>query len=199
MPIPPAAPPTSPPPSGSPAPRRSPERGPERFEPIAGLLAVLFPGAGHFFLGERKRAGLIAGGILGLFAGGVLTGGIDVIDRKEDPIWFAGQALVGPIAFAVDYWHQAFCKIRDAERVVNGRVRFEVRTGQPDEARDPVSGRSAGTGPGLRPPNSKSLGRMNELGTLFATIAGMLNLIAIIDAFHHARPLHARGGEGRSA
>lgn len=194
MPIPPAATPTSPTPSGAAAPGLAPERGPERFEPIAGLLGVLIPGAGHFFLGERKRAGLIAAGILGLFAAGVLTGGIDVIDRREDPIWFAGQALVGPIAFGVDYFHQEFCKIRDAKRVVNGRVSFELRTGQPDEARDPASGFSAGAGAGLRPPNSKSLGRMNELGTLFATIAGMLNLIAIIDAFYHGRVIDPRGG-----
>ena len=28
---------------------------------------------------------------------------------------------------------------------------------------------------------------MNELGTLFGTVAGMLNLIAIIDATFHSR------------
>jgi hypothetical protein len=34
---------------------------------------------------------------------------------------------------------------------------------------------------------TRSLGRMNELGTLFTTIAGMLNLIVIIDAAFHTR------------
>ena len=36
-------------------------------------------------------------------------------------------------------------------------------------------------------PVTDSLARMNELGTLFATIAGMLNLIVFIDAAVHGR------------
>ena len=40
----------------------------------------------------------------------------------------------------------------------------------------------ASAGPGQGPPNKKSLAKVNELGTLFATIAGMMNLIAVIDA-----------------
>jgi hypothetical protein len=140
-------------------------------------LACIFPGAGHFFLGERQRAALIAAGVLGLFFGGVLIGGIDVIDRKEDPIWFLGQALVGPVAFGVDHIHQTRFKVSDQGR---------LRTARPDESRD-ARGNAVHAGPGQRPPNSKSLGRMNELGTLFATLAGMLNLIAIIDALLHTR------------
>lgn len=191
MPIPDAASPAAPDapaPGTAPAPAAAADpRGPERFEPIAGIFAIILPGAGHFVLGERRRALLIAAGVLGLFLGGVLIGGIDAIDRKEDPIWFAGQALVGPVAFGVDYCHQTFFKIRTQERVIRGRVRYDTRSARPDEARDPTSGQAAVRGPGIRPPNSKSLGRMNELGTLFATIAGMLNLIVIIDAFFHAK------------
>ncbi len=179
---------------GSPrAPAEAPARGAERFEPVAGLLAILLPGLGHFYLGERARAALIASGVLGLFAGGLLIGGIDAIDRREDTIWFVGQALVGPLAFGVDYYHQEHLKIRKPgspaelhhEGGVLTRRGIHYRTARPDEARDP-SGLPAAAGPGLRAPNSKSLGRMNELGTLFATIAGMLNLIVIIDAFYHA-------------
>ena len=35
---------------------------------------------------------------------------------------------------------------------------------------------------GAAPPNKKSIAKVNELGTLFATIAGMMNVIAMIDA-----------------
>jgi len=146
----------------------------ERFEPVAAILAFLLPGAGHFFLGEPKRAVAIAAGILGLFFGGILIGGIDVIDRQEDTIWFVGQALVGPVAFGADYIHQERLKVVDP----NTRRR---RSALPGETRD-SRGMAAPAAPGQLPPNSKSLGRMNELGTLFATIAGMLNLIMIIDA-----------------
>ena len=152
----------------------------EEFQPIAGLLAVLLPGLGHFFLGERKSGVMIAVGVLGLFFGGMLIGGIDVIDRQEDTIWFAGQALVGPIAFGIDYYHQNYLKV--VEHTPGGPIR---RTAYPGETRGP-GGSAVPSAPGIKPPNSKSLGRMNELGTLFATLAGMLNLIAIIDALLHA-------------
>jgi hypothetical protein len=159
----------------------------ESLEIVAGVLALVVPGLGHWSLGERKRAMLIAMGVLGLFFGGILIGGIDVIDSKEDTIWFAGQALVGPLAFGVDYLHQNRFKVIGPVDVRNpdGTISTidRLRSALPTEGRD-AQGRAV---PGGRPPNIKSLGRMNELGTLFATIAGMLNLIAIIDAALHAR------------
>ncbi len=157
----------------------------ERLEPVAGLLALLLPGLGHFYLGERERGVLIAAGILGLFFGGMLIGGIDVVDSREDTIWFAGQSLVGPVAFAVDYVHQHRLKVVGKDIVENREV-MRLRTANPGHTRGP-DGREIEAAPGVPPPNSKSLGRMNELGTLFATIAGMLNLIVIIDALLHAR------------
>jgi TM2 domain-containing membrane protein YozV len=156
---------------------------PERFEPAAAILAVLLPGAGHIYLGEVKRGVLIGLGILGLFFGGILIGGIDVIDSREDRIWFFGQALVGPVAFGVDYLHQARFKVIDTSN------KGEPRSAAPGETRDPATGRAVPAGPGELPPSSKSIARMNELGTLYATLAGMLNLIAIIDAgLHRRRP-----------
>ncbi|MBC7771658.1 MAG: hypothetical protein H7210_04110 [Pyrinomonadaceae bacterium] len=167
------------------------------FQPIAAILAIIFPGAGHAYLGETRRAILIACGVLGLFFGGVLIGGIDVVDKKEDFVWFVGEALVGPIAFGTDYYHQHHLKVRV-------QVRNQLRSANPYEIRDPKTAypivvRNPETGAPVdfvdprtnqvrtstdadRPPNSKSVGRVNELGTLFAAIAGMLNLICIIDA-----------------
>lgn len=176
------------------------------FNPVALLLAVLVPGAGHAYLGERRRAAMIATGVLGMFVSGLLIGGIDVVDKREDFVWFLGEALVGPIAFGVDAYHQKSIKVVD-------RTHGLRRSAHPNEIRDPRTGepvlvRDLITGAPLqivdpktgqvrlstesdRPPNTKSLGRVNELGTLFCTIAGMLNLICIIDAGTRAR---RRGG-----
>lgn len=185
----------------------------ERLEPVAAILAALVPGAGHLYLGEIRRGVLIAGGILGLFFGGLLIGGIDVVDRKEDGIWFIGQALVGPLAFGVDALHQTQFKAAPAELVEEAareRVSYAAlerelearrRSPGPGETIEVVAYDDPTTpareshpvrvlveaGPGQGPPSSKSLGRMNELGTLFVTIAGMLNLIAFIDAAMHTR------------
>lgn len=199
MPIP-AAP--TPPPSGSPrkssipapvaavaqsGPSKPAAYGPDRFDPVALILACVLPGLGHWYLGEKQRAGLIAAGVLGLFFGGILIGGIDVIDRKEDTIWFVGEALVGPVAFGVDYLHQNTFKVRSPSPQGSPGWGQPVRSANPDETRDPATGGPLTAAPGQLPPSSKSLGRMNELGTLFATIAGMLNLIVIIDAAAHGR------------
>jgi TM2 domain-containing membrane protein YozV len=153
------------------------------FQGVAALLAIVLPGLGHFYLGENRRGMYVALGVLGLFFGGMLIGGIDVVDRQEDSIWFLGEALVGPVAFGVDWVHQNEFKVLD------GQVR---RSAQPGERRDPATGAPVPAGPGQGPPNIKSLGRVNELGTLYCTIAGMLNLICIIDAaFRPSR----RGGD----
>src|SRR5690606_8903547 len=83
------------------------------FQGVAALLAVLLPGLGHAYLGEMRRGACVAAGVLGLFFGGMLIGGIDVVDRQEDPIWFLGEALVGPLAFGVNWVHQNQFKVVD--------------------------------------------------------------------------------------
>jgi hypothetical protein len=141
------------------------------------ILAIVLPGLGHWSLGQRRRAPLIAAGVLGLFVSGLLIGGIDCVDRRENPVWFAGQAIVGPIAWGVDWAHQNHFKVRDAANAL-------PRSPRPDEVRD-AQGLARPGGEGRLPPISKSLGKMNELGTLFAAVAGMLNLIVIVDAAFH--------------
>ncbi len=142
------------------------------FHPVALLAACAFPGAGHLVRGERARAGAVMAGVLGLFFGGMLVGGIDVIDSREDRPWFYAQALVGPLAFGVDYYHQHSLKVIDP-------TTKRLRSAYPNEGRDPKTGMAVT--PGV-PPKSMSIGRVNELGMLAAGLAGMLNLIVIIDA-----------------
>ncbi|MBK7406532.1 MAG: hypothetical protein IPJ41_18535 [Phycisphaerales bacterium] len=144
------------------------------FDPLGGVLAVLFPGAGHWYQGEVQRALIIAGGVLGLFVGGLLIGGIDVVDSRQDRLWFLGEVMVGPVALGVDYYHQHALKGRDPN---TGQVRGAL----PNEIRDP-NGVLLPAPPGSLPPMTKSLGKMNEIGTLYCTMAGFLNLIVIIDA-----------------
>jgi hypothetical protein len=147
----------------------------ETFSPVAGILAILFPGAGHLYLKEPKRAIYAAAGVLWLFLGGIFIGGIDVIDSREDDKWFLGQACVGPLAFGVDWYHQNHLKVRET---IPGRGQ-RLRSAYPNEGRDPKTGAPV---PGGIPPNRKSVTKMNELGTLSATLAGMINVIVIIDA-----------------
>ena len=56
-------------------------------------------------------------GVLFLFLSGILVGGIDAIDRKEDSLWFIAQAGCGPIAFATSYANDTLLKSGEAARV----------------------------------------------------------------------------------
>ncbi|MDX2146315.1 MAG: DUF6677 family protein [Planctomycetota bacterium] len=150
---------------------------------LPGLIgAILVPGLGHFLRGEKRRAAMIATSILGLFFGGILIGGIDAIDSREDPFWFYGQALVGPLAFGVDYLHQNQFKVVEQTTSPNGKVVVKRRSARPDEGRDPKTNAPTPLQAGAKPPNIKGLAKVNEIGTLFATIGGMLNVIVVLDA-----------------
>lgn len=177
-------------------------RAPVEFRPQFGILAFVFPGLGHAAQGQTRRGVLICIGVLGLFFGGLLIGGIDVVDRDEDRLWFMAQGMVGPLAFAVDYVHQNHFKVLGEGDSARG-VPAGPRTALPGETRDPslpffgiAPPKEAGvdsSGAQERPPNMKSLAKVNELGTLFCAVAGMMNLIVAIDA---AFPRGRRRGEG---
>lgn len=75
------------------------------FRPAAGLAAFVLPGLGHVVLGLPRRGMLIALGVVGLFVTGLLVGGLDAVDSRDDRWWFLAQALTGPMAFGVDWLH----------------------------------------------------------------------------------------------
>lgn len=202
---------TSPPLSFSPGFSRSqtPVHDKDPFQPVAAIVAFLFPGAGHFYLGHTDRALRIAAGVLFLFLSGIFVGGISCVDRRENAIWFLGQALNGPIAFAADTIHTRFFKVVDGPASASGGGRV-LRSPRPTEYRDPKSAMpiaitvDAQGKPSVTlldgttvspayPPYVKGVGRMNELGTLFTTIAGFMNLICIIDAAFTRRKEPAPG------
>jgi len=144
-----------------------------RFDPIAGILALVLPGLGHFYLKERARAVWIAVGVFGLFFGGIFIGGIDVVDSREDRVWFMLTNLpMGPTVLVVDWLHQNRFKVID-----DGRL----RSAWPGETRG-ADGRVKPAIGDQPPPNIKSIGRTNEIGTLFCALGGFLNLIVIVDA-----------------
>lgn len=161
--------------------------------PLAVGAAWVLPGLGHVLIGHARR-GLIAGAaILALFTAGILVGGLCVIDRKADPVplWYAGQTLVGPVTLALDRYHQ------------NLKIQLTTQIDQHAQTLRQILGRrvsyeqanadllqSTTTAPVFR----KSLGRVNELGTLYCTLAGVLNLLLILDVVGRATDPKA-GGE----
>jgi len=139
-----------------------------QFTPLAAVLAWLLPGAGHLYLGERRRGWLIMGGVLSLFLGGVLIGGVDSVDSRQDRLWFCAQVLCGPIAVVTDIVNQTALGPLPPDWL----ARYE-----------------AGDADVRRRLRRKGLGHVNEMGTLYSALAGLMNLVAILDALH---PPHKR-------
>ncbi len=139
-----------------------------QFTPTAAVLAWVWPGLGHISLGQRRRGFLVMFGVLWLFVGGVLIGGIDSVDRRDNDsrsLWFLAQALCGPIAFAVDWTNQTWLK---SPPVPSDPVELDRLAELGDRA---ITSRL----------DRKGLGHVNEMGTLFSALGGLMNLVAILD------------------
>lgn len=126
-------------------------------------LGWLLPGLGQIAGGNRRRGLQAMAGVLFLFVSGILVGGIDCVDSKEDRLWFFGQAACGPITFAVDQANSMLLKSGRAAPLV------EMPSPRPDMKGPQMS-------------TFKGLAHANEFGTLFVFLAGLLNLCVMLDA-----------------
>jgi hypothetical protein len=118
------------------------------------------------------------GGVLFLFVAGILIGGVDVVDRRRDKLWFIAQSFCGPVAFAADFVSQ-----RNVTRIPE-TWRDSPWERQYTEGDEAARARLRGT----------SLGKVNEIGTLYVALAGLMNLVVILDALHGA-PSRGRESE----
>ena len=141
----------------------------------AGIAGRLIPGGGHAIKGERRRGLVLLVSIAGLWVSGALLGGISVFDRVEHPAWYACQVLVAPTV-VVERFHAS---LKDPD-------------GAPPE---PAVMGSAGS-PGFRPAYEPSHNRVNEQGTIFTAMAGLLNLLAIMDVVYRDPKRHRQEGAG---
>ena len=172
--------------------------------PMVVLVGWLVPGAGYWLIGQRSRGAVVGVAILILVALGMLIGGIRVVDsafiesekehaervereqtdaNRNPPVtspnlpqrvlqkpWFIGQFFAGPVALISD-WIGATWERKDAPEQDNRDESFARR--KPINAGAPFSH-----------------ARVYEIGVLYTAVAGMLNLMAIIDSAYRA----ANGG-----
>lgn len=150
---------------------------------VAVILAIALPGLGYLALRQPARAVAVAVGILGLVVSGLLIGGIDAVDSKEDFYWYLGQAGVGPIVLVIDNIHQTQFKGVDGT-IDPATNKPKIKAPGPHEHLVKNSAGVLEIAPaplGVRPGSTKSIGKVNDVATLFILIAGMLNIIAIVD------------------
>lgn len=157
---------------------------------IVALAGWALPGLGYVLIGHRSRGITIGVTIVLLFVAGLLIGGVralevPTVEREEvqairldavrsgarvppEPTWGAevrakpwsiAQFFNGPVGFVAGYFSAKASTI-DREAFLN-----------------------TGT---IKTPGVESHARVNEIAVLYTAVAGMLNLLAIIDAAHRA-------------
>jgi len=112
------------------------------FMAVVALLAWAIPGAGHFLIGERRRAGIIFVTITLTFVIGLYVGSIGVIDPINARPWYFAQILTSPLV---------------------GVLASLTRDGQ-----------------------YAVYGRPADVGQIYTSIAGLLNLLCILNAVYMA-------------
>ncbi len=175
---------------------------------LAAFLAWCVPGAGHFYQGRHHKGGLFMGVILGMFLAGMWLGAGRVVYAawRPEPRWAyvcqAGAGLVAMPALVQSMRLAGAAKqpllasplmappLQPGQTVSRAYAERKV-AGDADIDRDDFLD---------RPPYrlfrgdelslwQRRLGRWFELGTLYTMLAGMLNVLAVYDAF--AGPLGA--------
>lgn len=150
----------------------------------AAALGWLLPGLGHLILGQKKRGVILCVTILSLWLAGIFIGGISVIDKYDRldsesnssaatrSWWFFGQAMIAP-SFVVDGIRSRMAVGHAAE--LGFPSHSNPRALIVPEHRD---------APSVVAPYEPSFGRVAEQGILYTALAGMLNLLAMIDVLY---------------
>jgi hypothetical protein len=149
---------------------------------LVGAAQWLLPGLGYWLLGQRARGVTIGVTILLLFVMGLLIGGVRVLEvptygHNGEPLdvpwlqdvrakpWSVAQVMVGPVGIGAAAL-SVYASRREPASPAEAAGAILARTG-------PVRG-------------SESHARTNEIAVLYTAVAGMLNLLAVIDATYRA-------------
>lgn len=121
----------------------------------AALAAWMLPGFGHYLVGQRRRGGILAASIGVLFVAGFIIGGIGTFDRAQ---------MAGSIVQFGQYGLGPSIVFHYGHQLLDARDRA----------------RSDGEPPVYEP----AFGRVQEQAVLYTSLAGMLNLLAILDVMY---------------
>ena len=153
--------------------------------PLVAICAWLLPGSGYLLLGQRGRGLGIGITIIVLFILGLLIAGVRVIEVPGYDVSTGARSLY-PIQIPGSNRHEMIwviyaaplSEIRDkpwsVPQVLTGPISILAGAWSVYAAQsDPVTGQSVG---------ALSHARLNEIGSLYLSVAGLLNLMAIIDS-----------------
>jgi hypothetical protein len=190
-------------PHAAPVERPQPGRVPPA--PVVALAAWAVPGAGYWLIGERARGILVGVTIVSLFAAGLLIGGVRVLqvpgygeDGGRVYTWYLLNDDGRPTRGIMASEHQPPRStmgdsaqgpwVATETRALLGEVGAkpwsicQVMTGPVALAAGAWSVQASRAADGGEPAGVLSHSRINEIAVLYTAVAGMLNLLVILDA-----------------
>ncbi len=151
--------------------------------PLVAIAGWIIPGAGYMLMGQVARGLTICATILLLFAAGLLIAGVRVIDVPGYDA--SGQPIM--VSDGVNqHWALLVAPLTEIRnkpwavpQLLSGPVSMAAAAWSVYESRpDPAQP--------SEPRSAASHGRVSEIGSLYLSVAGLLNLMAIIDSSHRA-------------
>jgi hypothetical protein len=183
---------------------------------IVAVLAWVVPGAGHFFIKEKKRAAIIFVTITATFTVGLYVGSIAVVDRVGARPWYVGQILTSPSVAIIaeasqrasQTWQQASRASQNATQVAvqydresQKAIKIAKEQGSPEamekaqltiQKAEVFKEDAEVLTQKTREVEFASFGKPHDIGQIYTAIAGALNLLAILSAVYMA---HSGRGE----
>jgi hypothetical protein len=146
---------------------------------VVGAAAWLVPGGGYFVLGERRRAWVVLVTVGLTFLTGLYVGSLGVVDPISSKPWYVAQIMNSP-AVALIGRHVAKRQM-DAERAIDATRTQAARQQALERAQATVY---------------RVYARPGEVGQIYTSISGLLNLLCIVNAMYlvHTRHNHPPGG-----
>ena len=129
--------------------------------PLVALAGWLVPGAGYWLIGQKKRAITVGVTIVAIFIVGILISGIRVVEAPD--MHATGNVL-----------QKILTKPWFIGQVLNGPMGIAAAWVS-DQLAQSTQYRAI-----------EAKARLAEIGTLYTAVAGMLNLLTIIDSSHRA-------------
>lgn len=142
---------------------------------VVGAAAWLVPGGGYFVLGERRRAWVVLITVGLTFLTGLYVGSIGVVDPISSKPWYVAQVMNSPAVMLIGR-HVAKTKIAVL------RTEKNVNSTLADRQQAQASA-------------YRVYGRPGEVGQIYTSISGLLNLLCIVNAMYlvHTRHNHPPG------
>jgi hypothetical protein len=149
---------------------------------VAGVLAWVLPGLGHWYLGHRVRAITIMVVMALTFWCGVAIGGVkSTVDPEENRLWFLAQMCAGSHTIVAAIWSGQLEPVVYRCPHCNVQLPRQPRTGSICSAcSEPIARIESATQMRL------AFWPQVDIAIVYTGIAGLLNVLVILDAIARA-------------